>query len=187
MTNQRIFEVRSMDDFNKMKKYVWKTGKLSTVRESQTHEVFDIMVDVSPKADLSKDLDIEFAKMRLEHIRHKVEFEMNDIIKLLKDDLTTRRARILEADYHPYNIACILAVQFFVRDGAVNGELFLRSSDLDGVLPYDIYATLNLQKTIQDTLNLTPRLLPLRLGKLTVHISCAHLYVNEKNVEAFVV
>jgi len=186
MNCPRIFTVREMADFETMKQYVWKCGKLSTVRDKQTHEVFDIMVDVSPKADLLEGLDIEFADMRLLHIRHKVEFEMNGIIELLKGDLSTRRARILEADYHPYNIACILAVQFFVRDGAVNAELFLRSSDLDGVLPYDIYATRSLQKTIQDTLNQSPRLIPLDLGKLTVHISCAHLYVNEENVNRYV-
>jgi len=174
-----------MDDLESMRKNVWRAGKLAKVRDTETREMFDIMVDVSPKADLLKGMDLDFANMRVQHILNKVEFDLNSIIELLKTDLSSRRARILEADYHPYNIACILAVQFFVRDGAVNAELFLRSSDLVGVLPYDIYATRKLQSVVMDTLNLTPRLIPLGMGKLTVHISCAHLYTNEENIQKY--
>lgn len=185
MNHPRIFTVREMDDLESTRKVIWAAGKPSTVRDLETHEVFDIMIDVSPKAELTKGMDMDFANMRLQHILHKVEFELNGIIELLKGDLSTRRARILEADYHPYNIACILAVQFFARDGVVNAELFLRSSDVVGVLPYDIYATRKLQDIVVDTLNLTPRLIPLVRGKLTVHISCAHLYINEENTKKY--
>ena len=154
-------------------------GESVKVRGMDTYEICDIILHVSKEADLSNRIKLPFANMRLKHIIHKVEFELNNCINLLRAEPTSRRARILEADYHPYNIACIQSVQFLIRQGKLEVKLFLRASDLQGVLPYDIYATRGLQDIVLKKLNEktgTCRLVKLEKGDLTAFISSAHIY-----------
>jgi hypothetical protein len=136
--------------------------------------------------------DKKFADKRVTHAIHKTEFEMNQTIEQLRDHPATRRARILECDYAPFNIPCIQSTQFFRRDGQLCCSMFLRSSDAIKVLPLDVYLAQRLQDHIINTKssNLKPSLANTLRGKdikvfnlprgpVTCLISSSHYYISD--------
>lgn len=182
MNQPRYEVVEDQREFDTLVDAIKRSGSKVVVRGMETREVCDIVIKVEPHATIALTKSKKFADMRLSHIKHKVEFDLNQCIELLSYDPTSRRARILEADYHPFNIACIQSVQFLVRNGNVDVKLFLRASDIKDVLPLDIYATRGLQKMVLEGINQRPkqRITDLHCGSLTAFISSAHVYVDQK-------
>jgi len=114
--------------------------------------------------------DKEFAEKRLEVVRHKIHFTLNEAIKLLQEDPNTRRAYVLEADYHPNNVPCVLVYQFLLREGILDMLVYLRSSDLIEVLPLDIYVFQNILDDVAEALSVEK-------GRIHLHIGSLHRYV----------
>jgi hypothetical protein len=193
----RFFEIRQPGDLMFLQSEILSKGTPVAPRGKPTMEIRNIVVKFEPTCDFilshasEKDIvgisaearkfyidDKKFADMRVTHILNKVEFEMNKTIDLLLDHPTTRRARILEADYHPMNIACIQSTVFFRRNGALEATVMLRSSDIVDVLKLDVYATQRLQDHILATK--ADKKVPafnLPRGPVTALIASAHTYL----------
>lgn len=177
------WEAKDWGELRLLSRHIFREGTSVRVRGRMTKEIEDVVIKLDSTfdhqtKDRSSIKDFKLANKRLVHIQHKVEFEINQCIELLSSDLTSRRARILEADYHPHNIACIQSVQFIVRDGQLNSKLFLRSSDVHNVLPLDIYATKELQSMVLKKIK-TPTLEPITMGPMSIFISSAHVYEDD--------
>jgi hypothetical protein len=199
---QRYFTVRSPGDLWFLVNAIDQCGTMISPRGLQTKELRNIIVEVSPECNfvgpapdsISEECkqfyikDLRFANMRVTHALHKTEFEMNKTIELLRDHPSTRRARIIECDYAPYNIPCIQSTQFFRRDGQLCCSMFLRSSDTIKVLPLDIYLAQKLQEHILgskpgDTdgkpLRKDVDIFNLPRGPVTCLISSSHVYIDD--------
>lgn len=194
--HEHFFNIRQPGDLRFLESEIISHGTKVSPREKPTLELRNIVVrfepgcDFDPKSitnDMSEESkryyirDMAFANKRVTHIRHKVEFEMNQTINLLSSDSATRRARIIEADYHPFNIACLLGVQFFRREGALETTVFLRSSNIVDVLPLDIYAMSQLRDDILKFREAKAKVPTFNLekGPITALISSAHVYLVE--------
>jgi hypothetical protein len=181
-----------------------RRGTTVSPRGLKTKELRNIVVEFSPECDfvgpapdcISAEAkkfyikDLKFANKRVTHALHKTEFEMNQTIELLRDHPTTRRARIIECDYAPFNIPCIQSTQFFRRDGQLCCTMFLRSSDTIKVLPLDIYMAQKLQHHIVNTKAKDLRgyghdvpkdvnVFNLPVGPVTCLISSSHVYLDD--------
>jgi thymidylate synthase len=193
--HQHYFDVRQPGDLSFVKNEIINNGTQVSPRDKKTKEIRNIVIRFDQTCDFtnvedakgfSEEMkkyyikDMKFANMRVTHIRHKVEFEINETIKILDSDAATRRARIIEADYAPYNIPCLLGVQFFRRNGALETSVFLRSSNIVDVLPLDIYAMSKIRDDILDYREDKAKipLFNLDKGPITALISSAHVYID---------
>ena len=191
--HEKFFLVRQPPDLQFLENEIQNKGAEVSPRGKLTKEIRNILIEVQPGADFINRpneqaegvainttyyvQDQKFAKMRVTHILNKVEFEINETIALLKRQPTTRRARILEPDYHPWNIACVQLVQFFRRAGALETTVFIRSSNVHDVLPLDIYAIQQIAEKIRTATNDKGEdLFNLAEGPITIHIGSAHVY-----------
>jgi thymidylate synthase len=194
--HQHFFEVHRPEDLKHLEAEILKKGTQVSPRDKMTKEIRNIVVkfdqecnfayqpDTKGMAEEDKKYyisDMKFANMRVTHIRHKVEYEINETIKILDADAATRRARIIEADYAPYNIPCLLGVQFFRRNGTLETSVFLRSSNVVDVLPLDMYAMGQIRDDILNHRKDKSRVPTFNLerGPITALISSAHVYLVE--------
>ena len=195
--HNHYFEVHKPEDLKTVEDTILKLGTQVAPRGKVTKEIRNIVVKFFPECDFdpaNTDLknvteegkrfyirDMQFAKKRLTVIRHKIIFEMNETAKILNEDAATRRARIIEPDYAPYNIPCLVANQFFRRNGALEMSVFLRSSDLVNVLPLDIYAMQGLQQDILESRAEKAKVPTFNLdkGPITALIASSHVYLME--------
>ena len=203
MDYERFFRVRQPGDLMFLVNEIWNKGTSINPRGLKTKEIRNIIVEFQPDCDFIGQAsnciheeakrfyikDLKFANKRVTHAIHKTEFELNQTIELLRDHPATRRARIIECDYAPFNIPCIQSTQFFRRDGQLCCSMFLRSSDTIKVLPLDVYMAQKLQQHIA---NIKAKDLKgcedcpkdlnvfnLPLGPVTCLISSAHVYVDD--------
>jgi thymidylate synthase len=138
--------------------------------DKNTVEVRGVAFAIEPEYDIEKQpIDIAWAQKRHDMVRTKVLFNINQVIKLLKEDPTTREAYILEMDYHPYNVPCNLAHQFMIRDGKLEVFVYLRSSNSLEILPLDIYSARKVQEEIAAALNVP-------IGRITFFVGSFHVY-----------
>jgi len=195
--HNHYFEVNRPEELKAVEDTILKLGTQVSPREKKTKEIRNIVIKFSPgcnfdptEQDLTKVSeenkkfyihDLPFAKKRVTIIRHKVLFEMNETAKILDTDAATRRARIIEPDYAPYNIPCLIANQFLRRNGALEETIFLRSSDIIDVLPLDIYAMQALQSDILNARaeKSKTQMFNLERGPVTALIASAHVYIKE--------
>jgi thymidylate synthase len=95
------------------------------------------------------------------------------VIQLLAIDPTSRRALLTfhEAPItaHAKDIACATAMQFFVRNNALDAIVYMRSNDVIRGLPYDILLFTMLQELMAATLGV-------EVGKYYHICGSLHLY-----------
>lgn len=194
--HNHYFEVHRPEELQVVEKTILSLGTQVAPRGKVTKEIRNIVVKFFPECDFDPAhlddpkkvteegkrfyiRDMPFAKKRITVIRHKIIFEMNETAKILNEDAATRRARIIEPDYAPYNIPCLVANQFFRRNGALEMSVFLRSSDLINVLPLDIYAMQALQQDILDARAEKAKVPMFNLdkGPITALIASSHVYL----------
>jgi hypothetical protein len=200
---QRFFSIRQPGDLAFLVSEIKSHGTPISPRGLPTMEMRNVVVEFDPNCDFVGPVpdciheeckrfyikDLKFANKRVTHALHKTEFEMNQTIGLLRDHPTTRRARIIECDYAPFNIPCIQSTQFFRRDGQLCCSMFLRSSDTIKVLPLDVYLAQKLQDHIINikasklrTNSGVPKdvnVFNLPRGPVTCLISSAHYYTDD--------
>jgi hypothetical protein len=200
---QRFFSIHQPGDMMFLVNEIMANGTSVAPRGSMTKEIRNIVVEFRPDCDFigpAPDCiheeckkfyikDLKFANKRVTHALHKTEFEMNQTIELLRDHPATRRARIIECDYAPFNIPCIQSTQFFRRDGQLCCSMFLRSSDTIKVLPLDVYLAQRLQDhiiniTVNDLKNNSgvpkdKKVFNLPRGPVTCLISSSHFYLDD--------
>ena len=147
-------------------------GNIVAPRGKRTIEVCNVDLCVDPNIDVTglPKFDREFADMRLRVVRDKIHFSLNEAIKLLKEDPYTRRAYVLEPDYHPYNVPCVLLYQFLIRQDKLEMIVYMRSSDFINVLPLDIYVFQNIMNDVRKALKVEE-------GAIHIHIGSLHRYV----------
>lgn len=107
--------------------------------------------------------------------------QLKEVVKLLKEDPTTRQAVLTIRD--PYrdlfhrtaDVPCTIAVSFRVRDGKLYMTTHMRSNDIMWGVPYDIFQFCFLQMTIANELDLD-------LGDYVHHADSLHMYRKDFNV-----
>jgi thymidylate synthase len=95
------------------------------------------------------------------------------VTEKLKEDQYSRQAIITIWRPRPFrskDIPCTVAMQFLLRDGAVNTNVFMRSSDVWLGIPYDIFSF-----TIMSAI-VALRLRVKSLGILSIFLGSSHLY-----------
>lgn len=137
--------------------------------------------------------------------------QLDYVVETIRADRDTRRATMAlwRPDIYyqtwrstPRDVPCTVAVDFKVRDGAINAHVFMRSSDLWLGLPYDAFSfsmmacrvaeELNGRSSIRDRDgNEVARFAPIGLGTLWITAASSHLYEKDWDaaravVEAFV-
>ena len=179
-------EVHKTEDLVEVAALVKECGKPVSPRGKGTIEIRNVVVRVDPDVSMEPLItNMAFADKRVKYIMHKMHFELNEIKKLLHSEPATRRARMIEPDYHPNNIACVQIMQFFRRDGCLEVTAFLRSSDTINVLPLDIYAFQRLQADVLGGEKGVSRKKPgdmsfnMDKGPITIHIASAHIYIED--------
>lgn len=105
--------------------------------------------------------------------------QVDKIIELLATDKDSRRAVINFNVPNPNVIEtkdeiCTIALQFYIRDGKLNGTGVMRSNDIWYGLPYDVAFFTELQKYIAHRLNI-------ETGSYTHHVISLHCY--ERNYD----
>lgn len=106
--------------------------------------------------------------------------QLRRVIDLLKEDPTSRRAVLQvsrEEDLftHSRDIPCVLALQFFVRDGRVELVVHMRSQNLLRVFPYDFYAFSMFQEVIAACLGLG-------VGMYTHQVGSLHFFEGDEDL-----
>ena len=135
-----------------------------------TIEVLGVSFIIDPRYNVEKGVsNLEWARKRHELVEAKVLFDINKVIKLLREDPTTREAYILEMDYHPYNPPCNLVHHFMIRGGRLEVFVYLRSSNSLEILPLDIYSARKVQERIAQELDIP-------IGDITFFVGSFHVY-----------
>jgi thymidylate synthase len=112
--------------------------------------------------------------------------QVHNIIKLLRENPTTRRAVIqlfdrddLVAQPRYRDVPCTCTIQFLLRDGLLNVVVNMRSNDVYIGLPHDIFAFTMLQEIIA-------RELDIEVGRYIHMVASLHLYsTNTNDVQEF--
>lgn len=100
--------------------------------------------------------------------------DLEHVVALLRRDPDSRQAIV--SPWRPESLTtptkdvpCTLAWQFFVRGGAVELHVSMRSNDLWLGFPYDVFTFTQTQRLVADALGLRP-------GKYYHHVGSLHLY-----------
>lgn len=110
--------------------------------------------------------------------------DLDDVIRLIAKDPTTRQAYLPvffpedTGAVHGERIPCSIGYHFMMRDGRMNCVYQLRSCDLWRHFRDDLYLTARLLQWVIEELAIEHSLM-LRPGRLIVHISSLHLFIND--------
>jgi hypothetical protein len=176
----RVIEAKTLSELKaKINELIEKEGVVVESQRGTTKEVTHVLITIPYDALLNfwewGPLDFNFARMRYQAIFCKVHNQINSAIKMLNEYPNTRRAYILEPDYHPYGPPCVIVISFLVREGFLDASVFIRSSDVDGVLPYDLFAFRELINEVRDEVQAV-----VRPGKICIFIQSMHRYLEKK-------
>lgn len=100
--------------------------------------------------------------------------QFDRVLRLLKDDPTTKRAVLLAmrpeelVDMGNIDVACTLGLQFMLRDGALHASAYMRGNDALVGLLGDVFAFTFIQEYLA-------RLLGVQVGAYTHHVGSMHL------------
>lgn len=108
--------------------------------------------------------------------------QIEQIIKLLKKDPTSRRAVLNISDpsinrIETKDMQCTIAIQFLIRNNKLEETVYMRSNDVYFGLPYDYVYFVSIAMYIASKLKL-------ELGSYTHHATSMHMY--DRDVEKFV-
>jgi thymidylate synthase len=115
-------------------------------------------------------------------ISHRFGFDQWEYCKaLINKDTLTRQAviHIKDADDRPTkDTPCTVALQFLVRDGALDTLVYMRSNDIWLGFPFDVFCFTSLQVKMAMELGL-------ELGNYTHFVGSLHLYEKDVKADAF--
>ena len=108
--------------------------------------------------------------------------QLQQIIELLKNDNETRRAVLNISDpaidrIKTKDMQCTIAIQFLIRNNALEETVYMRSNDVYFGLPYDYIFFVSLGHYISTKLGI-------KFGKYTHHATSMHMY--DRDIEKFV-
>lgn len=109
--------------------------------------------------------------------------DLQDVINLLKKDLTTRQAFLpvwFPEDtgcVHGQRVPCSLGYDFIIRNSKLHLDYYIRSCDYLRHLRDDIYMAIRLAMHIRDNIGVG-----LYLGRFDMHIKNLHVFNNEKEL-----
>ena len=134
--------------------------------QRNTFEVIGVTFEVDAFFDHSgyPEFNRVFAERRYEMAKTKVLFELNETIKLLKSDRSTREAYIIGVDYHPENVPCNVVHHFILRDEYLYLIVYLRSSDAIMKLIYDLYTNTRLLVEVALAIGVDPGMVIFNVG-----------------------
>ena len=96
------------------------------------------------------------------------------ICKLLKNNISSRKAVLTFAPYGEEKVPCITSIQFIVRNNILNVFYTSRSQDVYRKFPCDAICIASYAKQIAEKLNLT-------LGYINAHIISPHIYIENQS------
>ena len=104
--------------------------------------------------------------------------QLEQIIKLLKKDKNSRRAVLNISDpaidrIKTKDMQCTIAIQFLIRNGALEETVYMRSNDINFGLPYDYIFFVSLGKYIAKRLGI-------KLSKYTHNATSLHMYLKDE-------
>lgn len=185
--------------YDQIIRYVWWNGNTFVdQRENEIKEVENVSIQITgstidyPKfGPTTERYGIDFAEGLIddaiayekfisfqysygERIRQKNALE--NVINLLRIDPVTRRAVLpifspFDTKCFKYEVPCATQIYLRIRDGKLNMDLYMRSNDIVGALPADIYGFRQLQKYIASETNC-------KIGMYTHVIGSAHIILN---------
>lgn len=162
---------------------LWKGAEVVETERGITKEVRNVVIEIPYEGltnfGLWDGFDWNWAEERFKMIYHKVLYPLYQVVQNFKRNFNTRRAYILEPDYHPKGPPCILAYHFIQRGGKMDLNMFLRSSDFLKVLPLDLYAARRFLQMVVEQVNQGEEYARFRPGKVVAFISSLHIYIED--------
>ena len=175
-------------DLQQVLKYLLENGKKIVVRNVQYREILGVIIK-TPISFMVDELvagsyfDPYIAIARARYIIEELADELAKMPSELQLDKNTRKAYAIKPDwYWSGHDPCIMAMQAMVRDGKIDGYVFMRSSDCLNGFPYDWTASSGILVELAKRSNSGKYVdQDIPTGSLTFFIS--NLHVREEDVE----
>jgi thymidylate synthase len=144
--------------------------RLGVQTREATHVGFAVAPGIKNTLPLSDGWFCKYARARLAFIQDTFSVDLARIVELLSTDATSRRAYILNFDFAwKDHDPCNMIYQFLIRNGKLWLIVYLRSSDVAGVLPLDILTAIQIQASLAEKLKVKP-------SAITFFVGSAHVY-----------